>query len=216
LPRIILQALTDDASDDIIVSTWLRKDVPPGMRSATCPRVLSYLRSAETKSRLTILRLCHAFARHGLLEQIWALIAKKDQPLENCEALVAVIPPDIARLLVQARSARLNVMIAHRKELPVDVMEKLARDPAKNVRRNLARNENLPDHITWQLAHDDEINVRMAVAERYNLPGEVKKFLKEDGHLEIQLRLERNEQSDRGGALASPVNIQGFMQDHFG
>ena len=94
----------------------------------------------------------------------------------------AVTDSKIARLRLLATNAnpKIRESVASSYHAPVDLFEKLARDPDVGVRACLARNEQVPCDILRSLADDESETVRGWLAVNFYVPADVMERLADD------------------------------------
>lgn len=88
-------------------------------------------------------------------------------------------PLDVWIELVE-RHADLRSWVAHNKTVPVQVLERLARDTDPHVRSAVALRRRATGEILARLAGDDDAGVRLHVARHSNTPSEVLVSLADD------------------------------------
>jgi len=84
------------------------------------------------------------------------------------------------RLLAESTNPKIRQSVASSYHAPVDLVERLAKDPDAGVRGCLARNEATPCDVLRQLSHDADETVRGWVAVNFFVPEDVMRELADD------------------------------------
>ena len=84
------------------------------------------------------------------------------------------------RLLAASANPKIRESVASSYNTPVDLFERLARDPDAGVRGCVARNEAAPCDVLRQLSHDPDETVRGWVAVNFFVPEDVMRELADD------------------------------------
>ena len=84
------------------------------------------------------------------------------------------------RLLAESTNPKIRQSVASSYHAPVDLVERLAKDPDAGVRGCIARNEATPCDVLRQLSHDADETVRGWVAVNFFVPEDVMRELADD------------------------------------
>jgi len=77
------------------------------------------------------------------------------------------ISPEVAAVAADHKFAGVRLAIARKKNLPLDLLDKLAGDPDVSVRGAIAYRQDLPEQIKAKLVEDPAASVRRLLAHRY-------------------------------------------------
>jgi len=106
------------------------------------------------------------------------------------------------RVLADSTNPKIRESVASSYHAPVDLYERLARDPDEGVRACLARNENTPCDLLRLLARDESEIVRGFVAVNFYVPDDVMLDLADDPSATVRALVEwKSALAERGGEL---------------
>jgi hypothetical protein len=77
------------------------------------------------------------------------------------------ISPEVAAVATNHKFVGVRLAIARKKDLPLDLLDKLAGDPDTSVRGSIADSQDLPEQIKAKLVGDPVASVRRLLAHRY-------------------------------------------------